>query len=362
MKKLLDKLHLVKKKIKNTFRVIKSFHDNKRYGFKLHFYCLFSLKKKVFVVGSPEYENLGDSAITIAEMLFLEKCGYKKSQIKEITQSDFYKYIKHLGFLFNSHTIICGVGGGNMGNQWPAEELFRYDMMNFFTKQSIVIFPQTIFFTPDDAGEKAKNDSIVYYNDERITLVSREQESYRIMKSLYPKANVIMTPDIVLSSDMSDYGVTPNSRNGVLLVFRNDVEKSLSDSSINLIKEYLDSDNYCFRSTDMYSDKPVTKDNRFEQVRKKMQEFADSELVITDRLHGMVFATITNTPCIVFGNYNHKVSGTYEWLKDLGYIHFVYTTDEAISFIPELIKMKDCRFDKVKLNKKFNVLNDAINS
>lgn len=55
----------------------------------------------------------------------------------------------------------------------------------------------------------------------------------------------------------------------------------------------------------------------------KFKDFQKSKLVITDRLHGMVFCAISGTPCIAFSNYNHKVKGTYDWIKDLDYIKYV---------------------------------------
>ena len=48
-----------------------------------------------------------------------------------------------------------------------------------------------------------------------------------------------------------------------------------------------------------------------------------------DRLHGMIFSAITQTPCLVFRNYNHKLESFYNtWLKDLPQIAFVNTVDE----------------------------------
>ena len=57
-------------------------------------------------------------------------------------------------------------------------------------------------------------------------------------------------------------------------------------------------------------------------VIDKLQEFSTARLVITDRLHGMVFAAITGTACIAFRNYNYKIEGTYEWIEYLQYIQF----------------------------------------
>ncbi|MGH2097437.1 polysaccharide pyruvyl transferase family protein [Aerococcus urinaeequi] len=52
-------------------------------------------------------------------------------------------------------------------------------------------------------------------------------------------------------------------------------------------------------------------------VMDKLKEISKHELVITDRLHGMIFAYLTDTPCLVFDNNNHKISQTYDtWLKN----------------------------------------------
>ncbi|MDK8210749.1 polysaccharide pyruvyl transferase family protein, partial [Bacillus subtilis] len=61
-------------------------------------------------------------------------------------------------------------------------------------------------------------------------------------------------------------------------------------------------------------------------------KFKAAEVVLTDRLHGMIFCAITRTPCIVFNNYNHKIESSYnDWLKDLKYIKFI-NTSEMTSF------------------------------
>ena len=35
-----------------------------------------------------------------------------------------------------------------------------------------------------------------------------------------------------------------------------------------------------------------------------MSEIGKRKVVVTDRLHGMIFCAITGTPCVVFSNYN----------------------------------------------------------
>ncbi len=56
---------------------------------------------------------------------------------------------------------------------------------------------------------------------------------------------------------------------------------------------------------------------------KKWNEFSSVQLVVTDRLHGMVFSAITGTPCIALDNISHKVYGAYQWLSYLPYLRFL---------------------------------------
>ena len=57
------------------------------------------------------------------------------------------------------------------------------------------------------------------------------------------------------------------------------------------------------------------------------------------KIYGMIFAVITGTPCIVFGNYNHKVEKSYEWFKELPYIHFVAEHEEIKNLDNEIERL-----------------------
>ena len=321
----------------------------------LYFFRLirFPIGKKAYFIGTPEYSNLGDSEIAIAQMLFLEKCGYKKKHIKEFTQSEYNNYSGLIYRYIGKRHLICGIGGGNMGNLWYNEELFRYSFIDQFPNNPIIIFPQTVFFTDDEDGEKAKKESLLHYNTHSsLTLVAREKQSFSMMNSLYKCSKVLLTPDIVLSTRMEDYGASLIAKNGKV-IFQSDKEKKMTDNDRSKIQDYLIENNFSFRTSDMYSDVPVTKDNRVELVRKKMQEFSESELVITDRLHGMVFAALTGTPCIVFSNNHHKVQATYDWISYLPYIKLVNDYENAISLIPVMLRFKDCMYNNEPIESSF---------
>lgn len=194
-----------------------------------------------------------------------------------------------------------------------------------------------------------------------LTIVAREKKSLSIMKNMYPDTNILFTPDIVLSASMEVFGVEEQVRKGVLFCVRNDAEKLVDDTVWRTLEKIVFDYGKTCKKTDMYSDCPVTKKNRTECVRKKMQEFCGAELVITDRLHGMIFAAVTETPCIVFSNYNHKVKGTYDWISYLPYIKYAKTLEQAKKEIPVLLTIGSCKFDNEPLKPYFNKLAKIVN-
>ena len=80
-------------------------------------------------------------------------------------------------------------------------------------------------------------------------------------------------------------------------------------------------------------------------LSNKFTEFNRAKLVITDRLHGMIFAAITETPCVVFGSYTHKIVESYKWLKDLEYIKFCEDINDFEEKIDEVVSAKNKKYD-----------------
>lgn len=335
-----------------------------KYGKKqIRFWCFlrYPIGRKIYILGSPSYTNLGDSAILIAQIEFLKKSGIEPKRIKEISFDEYYEKRNIIKKNLSRNSLICGMGGGNMGNVWAWEEEFRHDIFNDFPDNPTVIFPQTIYFTDDEKGKLDKERTASYYNEKKkLILVARETESYKIMNMLYKKAEILMTPDIVLSLNRSDFNIIPIKRQDVLICARNDQEKIISDNVWEDLEREINGLNENVNRIDMYAEETVTKSNRRMLVTQKMQEFASAKFVLTDRLHGMVFSAITETPCIVFSNYNYKVLGTYEWISNLPYIRYVESIEEAKKAIPEMLLMSDCKFDNTHLQDEFIKIMNAI--
>lgn len=300
-------------------------------------YKIFKGKKKILVIGTPHHGNLGDQAIAYAELKII-KDNFPSYEVIEINISEYYVDIPYIKRYTTDEDIIILHGGGNLGNQYLYDENIRRDIIRIFKKNKIVLFPQTMYFTDDAKGRKElKNTVCIYSKHKDLTLVAREKISYEQMKKIMVNNNVLLTPDIVLYLNESNNDVI---RDGALLCIRGDVESKLTKEQKEVLLDLLNKNYKKVDITDTLLIQNISKVEREKMLLDKWKQFKDAELVITDRIHGMIFAAITGTPCIALSNYNHKVKGTYEWIKHLKYIKFIDDLNEVQQSIENLKLIK----------------------
>jgi pyruvyl transferase EpsI len=294
-------------------------------------------KRKIFVLLSTDYANLGDHAMTYAHIQLLER-NFPDYQIVEVLVSDTLKYIKHLASIMQKDDIITLKGGGNIGLEYFREELFRRLILKSFKNNKIVLFPQTVYFPDTFTGKREFAKTIAAFNAHPdFSVITRDLKSFDMMKGHLRPNKVYLTPDIVLSLGNLNL---ETERFGVTICLRDDKEGIHTQKHKNLIADiahkYFDTVNI----TDTVKDYVIKKEERESELRKIWTFFSASRLVITDRLHGMIFAAITSTPCLVLGTYNHKLLGAYKWIEHLNYINFIKCESrEIVSAIEHLGKI-----------------------
>lgn len=291
-----------------------------------------SKNKRIYFLDAPDYGNIGDQAIAYALTKFAEKY-FPEYEFIEILQKDVASYIEWLKKNIQIWDLIFLTGGGNMGNVYRIYEATRRIIINSFPNNVIVIFPQSIMYTKDVFGRLSKKYSGKVYNRNKNVVVSaREMFSYSEMQEIMD--NVVMCPDIVLSLSLDDSLINQN-KSGIGICLRNDAEQLLSrDDNKTILK-------ICRQYTDEIKEistvgdyETITSANREKVVLETIKKFASCKIIVTDRLHAMIFSVITNTPCIVFQNSNKKVLGTVKWLenrKNLLLLNNAIEVDEALS-------------------------------
>lgn len=313
--------------------------------------------KRIYLIGIPIHGNIGDAAIVLAEEKFIND-NFKDYQLKCILDENIEKDIKELKKEINEEDIILLHGGGNIGDEYIICENRRRMIIQEFPNNKIIVMPQSIYFNNTDYARKELQKTKEIYNQHKdLTIIAREKVSLEIMKKELKNVNVILTPDIVMYLDKTK----ASNRQGVLFAMREDLEKVLTDTHIQQMKEKVSKYFDIIVDTDTHlGNIEINDDIRKEIVEEKWSEFRNSELVITDRLHGMIFAAITSTPCIALGNYNHKIESSYEWLKEQGYIKFIKKYEDIENAIIELKKKESNRYNNEFAIKEFKKIINII--
>lgn len=276
--------------------------------------------KKIILFGTPEYGNLGDHAIAKAELLFLQQyCS--QLPIVEVTQEMLFWIKEDVFCQIEKEDVLIYTGGGFFGTLYSKDGMSSLrDIVRRFPLNTIIIFPQTIFYSKDRKGKRELNsDRQLFNKHEKLFLFLREKRSYQfaIKEKFLNEEHIFCVPDIVLSLSFSNTDV---KRNNILVCLRQDKEKR-ECIDIEIIKKFATKCgmNIEFGTTRIEKDLKNSVE-REKTLSDKLEEFSSYKLVITDRLHGMIFSVITGTPCIAIDNLTKKVSGVYDWIKDLEYV------------------------------------------
>lgn len=303
--------------------------------------------RKIVLMGIPYHGNIGDSAIAIAEKNLIEE-NFSNYKLYTMAEDNLDICCKRAKKYINNDDIILLHGGGNIGDTYVRPEKGRRQIIESFPENRIIILPQTCYFSNTEKGKKELDISKrIYNNHPNLTIMAREKKSYKFMKEHFSNAKVYLTPDIVMTLKESE----TCSRQGATLLFRTDVEKTLDDSDIEKIKQIVSNKFGTYHLSDMslghLDVHNIGGKRRTNIVKSKLKEFQKSKIVITDRLHGMIFAAITETPCVAFGSLDHKIVESYNWLKNLEYIQFCEDINKIEECINNVSMAKNTYYDNM---------------
>ncbi len=282
--------------------------------------------RRIFLFMAADYGNLGDVAITYAQHKFLQK-KFPDYRVIEIPISCTLEGIAGVKKTITQDDLVTTIGGGNMGDLYPMIEHFRQLVIAYFPKNIIISFPQTADFQNTVKGRRALGKAIrVYSQHPRLVLLAREEKTFNFFQANFPKNKAFLVPDIVLSLNTDEKKLP---RDGALICLRDDKEKKLTPIEEKELTKIVQNTfrNIQYRDTHIGGSRmPLLK--RTKELLSIWRNFGSSEIVITDRLHGMIFSYITNTPALVFLNNNHKIKSSYEWIKHRENIKLIEDFDE----------------------------------
>jgi len=269
---------------------------------------------------TPEHGNMGDHAIAFAEKKFLRD-AFPEVPVYEFPFRACELRLKEIAAGTAPQDIVLITGGGFAGTLWKWEQKVLLQILNTFAGNRMVMFPQTVYFD-DPEGEKAQKFASALKKCRDLTVFLRDRASYEQMKRFFPAPGVQYreAPDMVtwLGPCKNDCKrvIPPQA----LLCLRDDKEGILPDGERKELTAILSGAGFAVTDFSTVLDRNVGISEREEALNEMLRKISSSSLVVTDRLHAMLFSAVTQTPCLALDNLSRKVSGQYRWVKYLPYI------------------------------------------
>lgn len=325
--------------------------------------------RKIWWVGSfePGVSNVGDHAQTLAIQKYLNDY-FPTTEVKQYYRNELAEF---LNSDVSEDDLILINSSGDFGDRYPEWHIKRRAILHRFPNNQIIQLPTTVYYSNERMLEEDKE----WWSKPNLTILCREKESYKIAHSAFT-CNVAFFPDFVfylsplqtaLCSSTTNplprpegaYG-TPRCTDlqGVLINLREDGESALTNDDKERVLSLVREQYNIVEIRDAHKlRQPIWAEDREDYVNKLFKSYQDKLLIVTDMMHGMIFAMINEIPCIALDDaIPHKISGYKELVGNS--VQFADTVED----IPYCInKLKDT-YQPVNLKHYFGDFECFVNS
>ncbi|MEO9945214.1 polysaccharide pyruvyl transferase family protein [Paraglaciecola sp.] len=294
----------------------------------------------IVLVDPPDYPNIGDSAIFLGQMNFLN-IHFPQAKVHFI---DHRSYAKGQKYLLEQADCIFFQGGGNFGDLWKRHQKIRLAIMNEFSHKRLIQFPQSIHFETQDSIKETA-DAIA--KCAHYSLFVRDKKSLE-----FARHNFSCTTELI--PDMAFYLPTIvrlPAKSDVFCLLRED--KELLVNKTEAINQLLKAKALTYSYSDWVVEKAPLQSKlnlwlcylikRYPSQTKLIQPFyeklrlhyahtnltrgiallSEGERVVTDRLHAFIMSTLLGIKNYTFDSLGGKISNFHHtWMteSDLTYL------------------------------------------
>ncbi|MDD4108286.1 MAG: polysaccharide pyruvyl transferase family protein [Prolixibacteraceae bacterium] len=318
----------------------------------LKYFKLKNHDKIIYVLTPPaQLSNIGDHAQVIGIKSWLAD-NYHDIPILEFNKDETIHLQWAIKKLTKKTDLIFIHSGGNMGDSGLWSEKGRRLTIQNFPENKIISLPQTIHFSDTDLGRhELKKSQEIYNRHKKLTIIARDFKSENLANNYFPKANIFSCPDFVLYlQNAFNEGRSAKSFQFILFCLRNDSESALNNQQREKILSLV---NQPYKSIDTTLPRLITRRRRKKELDKIIETISNCSIIITDRFHGLIFAVLTKTPCIVISTTNHKLTSAFEWFDGINYVEFAKNIDDIPLLITKL-KNLQVKEDKDWINQFFD--------
>lgn len=270
----------------------------------------------------PSHWNIGDSAIWLGEIELLERLHGRRPD-----------YVSHVRYAhaepgrFLPKGLIYLHGGGNFGDIWPAYQVYREAMLQLYPDHRIVQLPQSIHFQKPEGIEKTKR-AIGAHRDFHFMVRDHESLDFATRHFDCP---VVLVPDSAFGIGMGKFprAAAPS---GIKCLFRSDKERRedaqagvalFSDAKVEdwdrRSKQRQIAEKGVMGALMMMPPVPgkgalmALRERAFTAMARSrvalgFAQLDTAEVVVTDRLHGHIMASLLGKPHVVIDNFYGKIA------------------------------------------------------
>lgn len=291
--------------------------------------------REVILVDFPDHKNIGDLLIHLGtEVFFAKHAHHVLAQfcINDLGRMNHHarrfvlgRRISELDSLINTGTILVFQGGGNFGDIWPGSQEMREELILRYPNNKIVILPQTVSFSSSKRHQLAM-DTLKQHTDLHIFV--RDEKSLEQISGL---PNTYIAPDMAhqLWDEFSTIRST-STRDGKLAQIRRDKERAqiTHDEGFDWDDLISPTDKTIARLIEISKRIPISQSwhalrnqywfaMRDRWIKSAVTKLSTTTHLTTDRLHGMILASLLGTPVHYHDNTYGKLSGYHtKWLQD----------------------------------------------
>lgn len=267
----------------------------------------------------PSHGNIGDSAIWQGEAELLRRVhGKAPRHVSHVRYA-----IEEVGRSQPETALIYLHGGGNFGDIWPTYQRYREAILQRYPHHRIVQLPQSLHYR-DQAGIEVTKRAIAGHRD--FHLMVRDHKSFDLARCHFD-CEVSLVPDSAFGIDMSNFAFNPAPK-GIGCIFRADQERRPDAASGAALFGAAGSEDWHHHSqirknlekaalaAFMLTPWPLTGGLRRQafdamaraRVAMGLAQIDRHEVLVTDRLHGHIMATLLGKPHVVIDNFYGKIA------------------------------------------------------
>jgi len=315
---------------------------------------------EVALLSFPKFGNLGDAAIWLGEEAALARAG---AQVRYRCDSRTYRRRLLRAAVGERGTVVLN-GGGNLGDVYPVQQRVREGVLRDFPEARVIQLPQTIWYR-DEARAREFGERCAAHAG--FTLMVREALSRERARDLFG-IEAVLAPDAAFA--LGPLEVPSDADQPVLWLMRGDRERiaaaaptvaAAAGSVVDWPAKFGEDAGAAGRplraalALNRPLSRPIERGSRLSPLLSRLAAgtfgviarrrlalalatLARGRVLVSDRLHGHILATLAGVPNVVLDSASAKSRAVYEtWTEPCGTVRYADDVDQAREAAAELL-------------------------